>query len=69
MKKKYKALIIGCGKIAFGNSRADLNSHFGAFQKSNKIEIMGAVDIKIEKLEKIKKKFNIKIYDSINLDL
>ena len=69
MKKKYKALIIGCGKIAFGNSRADLNSHFGAFQKSNKIEIMGAVDIKIEKLEKIKKKFNIKIYDSINLAL
>ena len=56
MKKKFKALIVGGGKIVFGNSNLDPDSHYGAFIQSKKVDVKGIVDIKKSVILKIRNK-------------
>ena len=65
MKKKFKALIVGGGKIAFGNSNLDPDSHYGAFAKSQKIKVIGIVDLKKSVILKIRNKYKVKVFDSL----
>lgn len=67
--KKYKAAVIGCGKIGAEEWRYKKNikpaTHAGAYWNNPKIELVGLCDINSQKLEKVGKFFpNIPLYSS-----
>jgi predicted dehydrogenase len=69
MKKKFKTLIVGAGKIAFGNSMLDPDSHYGAFTKSKKAKVEGIVDLKKNVILKIRSEYNVKVFNNLKLAL
>ena len=66
MKKRFKALIVGGGKIVFGNSYLDPDSHYGAFARSKKVDVKGIVDIKKSVILKIRNKHKVKAFNSLD---
>jgi len=52
--KKIKILIVGWGKIAYGEGEIDKNSHFSAIKfLNNKIILSGISEIKKKKYPKV----------------
>ena len=62
----YKVLIIGCGKIAYGTSSSNLNSHGEAFEENTHTIIAACVDIDKVAGNKFAKRYNCKFYDSVS---
>lgn len=67
--KKYKAVVIGCGKIGAEEWNYSRNikpaTHAAAYFKNPKVELVGLCDIDPEKLKKVKKLFpGISLYYS-----
>jgi predicted dehydrogenase len=68
---RYKAFIVGCGKIAglYDSKIEDyIYSHAKAYSTNNKIDIIGCYDIKSSNSMKLSKKYNIKIFCESLLD-
>lgn len=61
--KKYKAVIIGCGRIGceydYDPKRKVISSHAGAFYENPKTELTAVCDLDPKKLKKAQKKWNI----------
>ncbi|MEK7663918.1 MAG: Gfo/Idh/MocA family oxidoreductase [Patescibacteria group bacterium] len=67
--KKYKAVVIGCGRIGAQEWNYSRNvrpaTHAAAYFKNSKIELVGLCDIDSEKLKKAKKLFpDVSLYSS-----
>jgi len=69
MKKKYKAIVIGAGKIGgqfdFPNANKVL-THAHAYTKHPKIEFLGFVDCNLQIAKKIAKRWNVNYYAELD---
>ena len=71
IQKKIKGILIGCGKIGGFYDKPnstfaskEIYSYASAIERNNTLELVGCVDIDIEKASSLAKKFNIAEYDS-----
>ncbi len=62
-KIRYKAAIIGCGRIGCGfdedPKRKNISTHAGAYSNNLEIELVALADVDQEALEKYSKRFNV----------
>lgn len=65
MNHQFKAIVVGCGKIGFGNKRYLIDSHAYYYNRSKKISLVCGVDINKKKLNEFSKIFKCETSNNI----
>ena len=65
IKNKFKAIVVGCGKIGFGNKKYLIDSHAYNYHKSNQISLICGVDINKKKLKEFSRIFKCETSNNI----
>ncbi len=69
MKNKFTAIVVGCGKIGFGNKKYLFDSHAFNYFKSKQISLVCGVDKNKKKLEEFSRIFNCETSNNISYAL
>ncbi len=65
IKNKFKAIVVGCGKIGFGNKKYLVESHAYNYHESKQISLVCGVDIDKKKLKEFSRIFKCETSNNI----